>query len=256
MGPIVMKSSPNLLFPPLHKGLFVKRYKRFLCDIHLKDELITVHCPNSGSMKSCLTPGGEVYLSYHTDPKRKYPYTLELTKQEDGLVCVQTHRANSFFEKIWQIPKVQKFFTEDKAYLSREVTYKEGTRFDFCIEFPSSRHWLEIKSVSLFQDGFYAFPDAPTIRGHKHLEHLQEAITHGDKASIIYVLMRGDLDIQKKDQFRFATLYDQKYQTYAQKAFDAGVGFYLVSTEISLEGMGFKDMIRFKEIPLEIKTGI
>ncbi len=251
-----MKSSQNLPFPQLHIGKFIKRYKRFLCDIQLNGEVITVHCPNSGSMKSCLTPGGDVYVSYHPDPKRKYPYTLELSEQEDGLVCVQTHRANQFFEKIWNIPPIQKIFVNPKeeTQLIRECTFKEGTRFDFCIQTQNTQHWIEIKSVSLFQDGFYAFPDAPTVRGHKHLEHLEEAISKGDKASIIYLLMRGkDLDFQSNDDlFRFATVYDKKYFGFAQKAFDAGVGFYVISTEMSPLGIEFSDIIRLNKMPKEL----
>ena len=78
----------------LIKGKLIKRYKRFFADIKLDNQLVTAHCPNTGSMKGLLDEGNEVYLLKNDDPKRKLKYTLEIIKARGNLVGVNTHMAN------------------------------------------------------------------------------------------------------------------------------------------------------------------
>ena len=78
----------------LIKGKLIKRYKRFFVDVKLKKEIVTAHCPNTGSMKGLLDKGNDVYLLKHDDPKRKLKYGLEIIKSKKNLVGVNTHRAN------------------------------------------------------------------------------------------------------------------------------------------------------------------
>ena len=78
----------------LIKGKLIKRYKRFFTDIELDEEIVTAHCPNTGSMKGLLDKGNEVYISKNDDPKRKLKYTLEIIKVKKNLVGVNTHFAN------------------------------------------------------------------------------------------------------------------------------------------------------------------
>ncbi len=196
----------NIILPyphPLKKCKFVKRYKRFLVDVLLDDGSVeTVHCANSGSMKSCLIENTDAYILNSFNSERKLPYSLELFNLEDGLACLNTSRANSFVEKILQevfSKKIKKSF--DFSYeeflkyniINREVKFNEHTRFDFCL---SSTHflkkcWIEVKTVSLMLDSnTYAFPDAVTQRGQKHLKELMYAKENGDDAWLFFVLMR------------------------------------------------------------------
>ena len=78
----------------LIKGKLIKRYKRFFVDIKLDKEIITAHCPNTGSMKGLLEEGNEVFVTKNNDPKRKLKYTLEIIKVKKKLVGVNTHFAN------------------------------------------------------------------------------------------------------------------------------------------------------------------
>ena len=78
----------------LLKGKLIKRYKRFFVDVNLNKEIVTAHCPNTGSMKGLLDDGNEVHLFKHDDPKRKLKYGLEIIKAKKNLVGVNTHRAN------------------------------------------------------------------------------------------------------------------------------------------------------------------
>ena len=78
----------------LIKGKLIKRYKRFFTDVRLNKEVVTAHCPNTGSMKGLLEEGNDVYLLKHDDPKRKLKYGLEIIKAHKNLVGVNTHMAN------------------------------------------------------------------------------------------------------------------------------------------------------------------
>ena len=80
----------------LIKGKLIKRYKRFFADVKINNEIVTAHCPNTGSMKGLLDEGNEVYLSKHDDPKRKLKYGLEIIKARKNLVGVNTHMAKPY----------------------------------------------------------------------------------------------------------------------------------------------------------------
>ena len=78
----------------LVKGKLIKRYKRFFTDVKLGKEVVTAHCPNTGSMKGLLDEGNDVYLLPNNNPKRKLKYGLEIIKTKKNLVGVNTHMAN------------------------------------------------------------------------------------------------------------------------------------------------------------------
>ena len=78
----------------LIKGKLIKRYKRFFVDVKLNKEIITAHCPNTGSMKGLLDYGNEVFIQKHDNPNRKLKYGLEIIKARKNLVGVNTHLAN------------------------------------------------------------------------------------------------------------------------------------------------------------------
>ena len=78
----------------LIKGKLIKRYKRFFVDVRINKQIVTAHCPNTGSMMGLLDKGNEVYLLKNNDPKRKLKYGLEIIKAKKNLVGVNTHKAN------------------------------------------------------------------------------------------------------------------------------------------------------------------
>ena len=93
----------------LIKGKLIKRYKRFFTDVQIDKEVVTAHCPNTGSMKGLINEGNEVYLLPNDDPKRKLKYGLEIIKVKKNLVGVNTHLAN----KIVNHALVNKFIQEE-----------------------------------------------------------------------------------------------------------------------------------------------
>ena len=117
---------------PLLFGTLIKRYKRFLADVELDDgSIITAHCPNTGRMTTCAEPGWRVALSDSQNPKRKYPFTLELVHNGTCWICVNTGRANQIaveaVSKGW-IPELSGY-----AEVLREKKFG-NSRFDLLLK--------------------------------------------------------------------------------------------------------------------------
>ena len=116
----------------LLKGNLIKRYKRFFVDVLLNKEIVTAHCPNTGSMKGLLEEGNEVYLLKNNDPKRKLKYGLEIIKAQNNLVGVNTHMAN----KIVNHGLFNNLINELKNMesIKPEVFFNKETRFYFLVD--------------------------------------------------------------------------------------------------------------------------
>ena len=98
----------------LIKGKLIKRYKRFFVDVKLNKEIITAHCPNTGSMKGLLNEGNEVYLLKNDNPKRKLKYGLEIIKSKNNLVGINTHMANKIVDHALTNNLIKEFKNNDK----------------------------------------------------------------------------------------------------------------------------------------------
>lgn len=177
---------------PMHHGILLKRYKRFLADIRLRDGTeITAHCPNTGRMKGCDIPGSPVILSRSNNPKRKLPFTWELVKTNDTWVGINTHLPNKLvIEAITEekIPGLTGF-----KQLRREVPYAENSRIDILLENDARKCYVEVKNVTLAIGGAAAFPDAVTKRGQKHLRDLMQMVKSGHRSVIFFLINRGDV---------------------------------------------------------------
>ena len=116
----------------LVKGKLIKRYKRFFTDIKIGKEIVTAHCPNTGSMKGLLDEGNDVYLLPNNDPKRKLKYGLEIIKSRRNYVGVNTHMANKIVEHGLKNNLVNELKNSD--IVKPEVFFNKETRFDFLLE--------------------------------------------------------------------------------------------------------------------------
>jgi sugar fermentation stimulation protein A len=244
---------------PLEECVFLRRYKRFfvdVCSLNSK-KVFAVHCANSGSMKSCLVENATAHILDSHNSARKLRYSLELLDLEDGLACLNTMRANQFVYQLLsqtREKKQEEFFLnknfpyQDFAHWDRvqkEVRYDASTRFDFCLT--STHHhqkcWIEVKSVSL-KNGLqnWAFPDAVTRRGQKHLVQLMHAKRSGSEAWLFFVLMRGSRVPADtlKERFCIADKIDASYGQLYLQAKKQGVKVGLVIPEISLHGFGLR----------------
>ena len=211
----------------LIKGKLIKRYKRFFVDVKLNKEIVTAHCPNTGSMKGLLDKGNDVFLFKHDDPKRKLRYGLEIIKAQNNLVGVNTHKANKIVNHGLNNNLIEELRNNDK--IKSEVFFNKETRFDFLVEKNNQKIFVEVKNVTLFRDEKIAeFPDAITSRGSKHLLTLIDAIKKGYKSYLIFLVQ-----IENMEYFKIAKDIDIKYYENYLIAKKAGVNFLAYRCKIS-----------------------
>ncbi|MBV1881836.1 MAG: DNA/RNA nuclease SfsA [Pseudomonadales bacterium] len=221
--------------PPLQEAKLVKRYKRFLADIQLPGgDIVTIHCPNTGSMKNCAEPGSKVWYSTSDNPKRKYPNTWEqvsVGNEQKGLRAgINTHRANKLvFEAIEDgvIKELQGY-----GSIKAEVQYgDERSRIDFLLQTGDDRCYLEVKSVTLgLGNGKGAFPDAVTTRGTKHLRELMTQRQRGDRAVLLFCVQHTDIaEVTPADDI------DPVYGETLRMAAESGVEILAYGTAITSE---------------------
>ena len=223
----------------LIKGKLLKRYKRFFADIKLKKEVVTAHCPNTGSMMGLLNEGNEVFISKNDDPKRKLKYTLEIIKVKKNLIGVNTHFANKIAFHGLSNNLIKEISNNDN--IKAEVFFNKETRFDFLIEKNKQKIFVEVKNVTLFRDEKVAeFPDSITLRGSKHLKTLIEATKKGYKTYLLFLVQ-----IENVEHFKIAKDIDREYYKNYLLAKKAGVNF-----------LAYRCKIDSKEIKIEKKIKI
>jgi sugar fermentation stimulation protein A len=201
---------------PFQKVTFLKRYKRFLADIEMDGQLITVHCPNSGSMKGLTPPGNPAWISLSQNPDRKLKYTLEIIEIEGTPIGINTHRTNQIVHNALKEKKIVELTSYSK--IEREIVYG-ASRIDFLLtgeKYPTA--YVEVKNVTLKNGEWALFPDAPTLRGTKHLADLINIKAQGHRAIMLYVIQRNDCK-----KFSIAKDIDPLYCKVLQKAISCGV---------------------------------
>lgn len=177
--------------PPLVAGTLLRRYKRFLADILLTDgSEVTVHCPNSGSMKGCAIPGSRVYISRSSNTNRKYPFGWELVECSGYWAGINTGLPNLLVREAIEDGTVTEL--QGYATIRPEVPYGEHSRIDLLLESLIGRCFVEVKNVTLVEEGQALFPDAVTTRGQKHLLELMRVVREGDRGVIFFTVQRGD----------------------------------------------------------------
>lgn len=227
--------------PPLITGQLIRRYKRFLADIRFPDgTTITAHCPNTGAMLGCSTPGSPAALSISDNPKRKYRHTLEMVRENGGWVGVNTARTNGIVAEAITKGNISQW--QDVEKIEREVKISARTRLDLRLHHQDgSTTMVEIKSCSLARENVAIFPDAVTVRGTKHLHELTDIAAAGEKSAIFYLVQRGDAE-----SFRPAVEIDPDYAAAFSRARKAGVQALIYQVAISPAAI---EVIR--ELPLK-----
>ena len=196
----------------LISGLFLKRYKRFFVDIKINNEIVTAHCPNTGSMQGLLKKGNKVWLSKSNNPKRKLKYTLEIIETNKSKVGVNTHSANKIIYYSLKNKIIKEF--KNISEIKPETKFGTNTRFDFLLLDDKNKIFVEVKNVTLSRKkGLAEFPDAVTTRGLKHINELIKASKKNFKIFIIYLIQRNDCN-----SFSIAKDIDPYYANALSKA--------------------------------------
>lgn len=212
----------------LEEGTFLRRYKRFFADIEWRGQVVVAHVPNTGSMKSCAEPGSRCRFSVSDDPARKLKYTLEMIQAPTGAwVGVNTSTPNKIVREALDARQFPHW--ADAVLVKGEHKISAETRFDFLLEMPGGRsHFVEVKNVSLMEDGIARFPDAGTERGRKHLRELIRLVGEGHSAELVFTIQRADAS-----SFAPADHIDAQYGALLREAVAAGVRVTPVLVELS-----------------------
>lgn len=221
----------------LEQAVLIRRYKRFLADVELDDgSKLTIHCPNTGSMKNCQDPGSRVWYTDSKNEKRKYPCTWQIIEvAETDLVGINTGLANGLVAEaitdnlVTQLP--------GNGLMSREVSYGEqGSRIDLLLDYSASgvgeKCYVEVKNVSLgMGEGIGVFPDAVTTRGQKHLQELMAVRRDGYRAVLFFCVQHSGIDtVTAADDI------DPRYGQLLREAADQGVEIIAYRAEFDIAG--------------------
>jgi sugar fermentation stimulation protein A len=219
----------------------LKRYKRFLADIRLPNGTeLTIHCPNTGSMKNCVLSESPCWYSVSDSKTRKYPQTLEVVTASGGhLAGINTARTNELVEQALR----DEVIAELRGYktLRREVVYgSEKSRIDFLlsnrallVDKPEDARlcYLEVKNVTLMEaEGEGFFPDAVSERGSKHLRELMAMVEQGHRAVLLFCVQHTGIQ-----SVRAAAHIDPVYAATLQAARAAGVEVIAYAARIKPE---------------------
>lgn len=171
----------------VYKGIFIERPNRFIARCLIGGEETTVHVKNTGRCRELLITGAEVYLEKSNNPNRKTQFDLIAVKKGKNLINMDS-----------QCPNIAaKEWLEDGHWIKNPTLVKPESRYgnsriDFYLENKSEKAFVEVKGVTLEEDGRAMFPDAPTDRGTKHINELIKAKKEGYKTAVMFVIqMKG-----------------------------------------------------------------
>ena len=211
------------------KATFIERPNRFIARVSIDGSIETVHVKNTGRCRELLIKGCEVYLTKSDNPERKTAYDLVAVKKDNGLLINIDSQAPNKVAAEWL--EAQSF---DR--IVPEFTYG-NSRIDFYMENGGDRYLMEVKGCTLEQEGIGYFPDAPTIRGVKHLRELADASQKGFKTYLAFVIQMDGIDevrpnIKTHPEFGEALSY----------AKDMGVRVLFIKCHVEPISLTYKDL--------------
>ena len=220
---------PLILKRGLVEGRLIQRYKRFLADVELADgAIVTAHCTNTGSMKSCWEPGDRVLLEPAANSERKLKWTWLACERPGGWVGVETGMPNRVMAEAARRDAIPGL--EGLRDVRTEVKYgAERSRIDVLARDADGRQvFIEVKNATLKEGRFVLFPDAVSERGTKHLRELQAMVREGHRAAIVFFVHRTDVKA-----FDAAREVDPAYAAELDRAASAGVR--VLPVQVALE---------------------
>ena len=224
----------------LISGLFVKRYKRFFVDIKIKNQIITAHCPNTGSMYGLLKEGNKVWVSKSKNPNRKLKYTLEIIEDKNVKVGINTHSSNKIVHHALKNNLIKEL--QNLKEIKPETKFVINTRFDFLVIDKDGKAFVEVKNVTLSRKKKIAeFPDAVTARGLKHINELLNASKKKFKIYILYLVQRDDCD-----SFSIAVYIDNNYAKALSQAIKQKLNILCYDCKFSSKGIKLNKKIKIK----------
>lgn len=229
-------------FGPLLRGTFVHRDNRFRVQVRIERRVKAAHLPNSGRLGELLVRGRKVWLApadLRHKPHRRTAYDVALVEFADRLVSVDARLPGQLVAKALRHGQLDGFAGYE--IVRREVRLGES-RIDFRLDVGTARPpcWIEVKSVTLVEprSATARFPDAPTLRGQRHLTELIRAVNQGQQAAVVFVVQRDDAQ-----QFAPFDQADPAFGQILRQAARAGVQVHAWRCQVSLEAIRLLDRI-------------
>lgn len=172
-----------MIYKNIYPGKFISRPNRFIANIEIDGKAEVCHVKNTGRCKELLTAGADVFVEKSGNPDRKTVYDLISVYKNGMLINMDSQAPNKVF---YEWARESNFFG-DITLIKPEYKYK-NSRFDFYIEADDRKIFVEVKGVTLENDGVVSFPDAPTERGVKHLKELVDAKENGFEAYVFFIV--------------------------------------------------------------------
>ena len=218
------------------EGIFRERPNRFVAHVDIGGETQVVHVKNTGRCRELLPAGAKVWCQKSGNPARKTAWDLISVQKGDRIINMDSQAPNAAVEE-W----LRSGGLSGAEQIRREVFFGES-RFDFAFQRDGKSCFLEVKGVTLETDGVCAFPDAPTVRGARHLRELAEAARKGYGAYVLFVIQMADVKYLHPND---AT--DSAFGEALREAQKAGVKVLAMECAVTPDSM-----ILSKEIPVRL----
>ena len=216
-------------YPNMISGTFLARPNRFIAQIKIDGQVETVHVKNTGRCRELLPVGAEVWCQKSGNPNRKTKYDLITVRKDDRLINMDSQAPNiaaGEWLKCGGLGKVENLKAE---------SFHGDSRFDFSFTLNGKPCFLEVKGVTLENDGICAFPDAPTERGTKHLKGLTQAAKDGYGAFVLFVIQMADVKYLHPND---AT--DPDFGAALREAAAAGVNILAMDCAVDVDSMALR----------------
>ena len=218
------------------KAEFINRPNRFYSTVIVNGEEIKVHVPNTGRCREILIPGCTVFLREETNPTRKTPYDLIAVYKGNKLISIDSHIPNKVIDEALKNKKVEGL--EEYTNILREKTFGKS-RFDFKLSTDEGKeYFLEVKGVTLEENGHSRFPDAPTERGAKHLFELVEAKKQGYGAGVMFLIQLEDVNKFSPNDER-----DKAFGEALRFAKENGIDIFAYNCIVTEDGIEIKEPV-------------
>lgn len=215
-------------------AIFIRRLNRFVAEVELEGKRILCHVKNTGRCRELLKEGVTVYLEKAINPQRKYQYSLITVQKGERLVNMDSSAPN---KAVFEWLKKGEYF-KSITHIKPESTYGKS-RLDFYFEYEGKKAYMEVKGVTLENEGVVSFPDAPTERGVKHLEELISLTSKGFEAYAMFV-------VQMEDVLYFTAngKNDPDFEKTLKKAQQKGVKILCFDCEVKKDEMSIKNPVK------------
>lgn len=174
-----------MIYDNICEGIFLERPNRFIANVKIGDDIVKAHVKNTGRCKEILIRGSKVYLQKNSNPARKTMYSLISAYKKELLINIDSQVPNQVVYEALINGRIRE--TGEIKSVKKEVTYGQS-RFDLYYETDNERGFIEVKGVTLEENGVCMFPDAPTERGIKHVSEMIKAVKEGYKGYIFFLI--------------------------------------------------------------------